>query len=459
MSMSGTTAKSKAVKKPPMSFWQIFNMSFGFLGIQFGYALQTGNASRILQTFGANIEHLTWFWLAAPLTGMIIQPIIGHYSDNTWTRMGRRKPYFLTGAVFSALALVFMPNASLLMAILPTVMVAAGTLMMMDASFNVAMEPFRALVADNLPEEQHNHGFSVQTALIGVGAIVGSLLPYALANWLGIPKIAAEGMVPPNVRYSFYAGAIVLIATVLWTVFRTKEYNPDEYASFHAEEIEKAKGEKKQSAVHEVFSNLIHMPKTMKQLAVVQFFTWFAFFSMWVFTTPSIADHVFHIKSGDTSSEAYNNAANWVNIMFAVYNGVSAIYALLLPKIITNISRKKTHAFSLAIGGLSLISLLFIQNQYLLIIPMVGIGLAWGSALAIPYAILSSSIPATKTGVYMGIFNFTITVPQILNGIVGGLIVKHLFNNQTIYALVMAGVFLFLAAVSVRWIQEDTERI
>lgn len=458
MSMSETIANSKSVKKPSMSFWQIFNMSFGFLGIQFGYALQTGNASRILQTFGASIEHLTWFWLAAPLTGMIIQPIIGHYSDNTWTSMGRRKPYFLTGAIFSALALVFMPNASLLMAILPTVMVAAGTLMMMDASFNVAMEPFRALVADNLPEEQHNHGFSIQTALIGVGAIVGSLLPYALANWLSIPKTAAEGIVPPNVLYSFYTGAIVLIATVMWTVFRTKEYNPDEYAGFHAEEIEQSKGKKELSAVREVFSNLIHMPKTMKQLAVVQFFTWFAFFSMWVFTTPSIADHVFHIKSGDTSSVAYNNAANWVNIMFAVYNGVSAIYALLLPQIMTKISRKKTHAFSLAIGGLSLISLLFIQNQYLLIIPMIGIGLAWGSALAIPYAILSSSIPATKTGVYMGIFNFTITVPQILNGIIGGLIVKHLFNSHTIYALAMAGVFLFLAAGSVRWIQDDTEK-
>ena len=456
--MSESGEKRKVAKKPKMSFLQIFNMGFGFLGIQLGFALQTGNASRILQTFGADVEHLTWFWLAAPLTGMIIQPIIGHYSDSTWTRLGRRRPYFLVGALLAGLALLFMPNASLFAAILPLVMIGAGTLMIMDASFNVAMEPFRALIADNLSEEQHNQGFSVQTCLIGVGAIIGSLMPYALANWIGVAKTAPKGVVPPNVSYSFYAGAIILVATVLWTVFTTKEYNPEEYASFNEDETENQTGKKKKSAVAEVFSNLIHMPKTMRQLAVVQFFSWYALFSMWVFTTPAIAEHVFHIEAGDTSSAGYNTAANWVDILFAVYNGISAIYALALPNLLSRISRKQIHAFSLAVGGLSLISMLFIQNQFLLFVPMIGIGLAWGSALAIPYAILSSSIPPSKVGVYMGIFNFTITIPQILNGVIGGLIVKYLFNNKPIYALVIAGVFLFLAAVSVFFVQDDPKK-
>jgi maltose/moltooligosaccharide transporter len=457
--MSSSAKTIKNAKKPTMNFGQVLNMSVGFLGIQFGYALQTGNASRILQTFGADVDKLTWFWLAAPLTGMIIQPIIGHYSDNTWTKLGRRKPYFLAGAIIAALSLFFMPNGSLLATIMPAMLVGAGTLMIMDASFNVSMEPFRALVADDLPDEQHNQGFSVQTALIGVGAVIGSLLPYALATWFGIDKTAKKGIVPHNVLYSFYTGAIILVATVLWTVFTTKEYPPDEYASFHADETDKEKDQPKRSAVKEVFYNLIHMPKTMKQLALVQFFSWYALFSMWVFTTPAIAQHIFHIKTGDTSSAGYNNAANWVDILFAVYNGVSAVYALVLPHILKKISRKKMHAFALIMGGFGLVSLLFIQNQYVLIIPMIGIGLAWGSALAIPYAILSSSIPPAKTGVYMGIFNFTITIPQILNGIIGGLLVKHVFHNDPIYALVMAGVFLFISAATVFQVQDkDTEQ-
>jgi len=440
-----------------MGLGQVFNMSVGFLGIQMGFALQTGNASRILQTFGAQIDRLNLFWLAAPLTGMIIQPIIGHYSDNTWTKLGRRRPYFLTGAIIAAFALFFMPNASWLQGIMPPVLVAAGTLMIMDASFNVSMEPFRALIADNLDEEQHNQGFSVQTVLIGIGAVIGSLLPYALADWLGIPKTAKQGMVPPNVLYSFLIGGIMLIGTVLWTVIKTKEFNPEEYDSFHPEEAEKRKGEEKKNVFAEIFADMKQIPKTMKQLALVQFFTWYALFSMFVFTTPAIADHVFHVKPQDTSSPAYNNAANWVDILFAVYNGVSAIYTLLLPKILSKISRKKMHSIAMMVGGISLVSLLFIKNQYLLILPMAGIGLTWGSALAIPYAILSGSIPATKTGIYMGIFNFTITVPQVLNGIIGGLIVKHLFNNHAVYTLGIAGVLLFVAAASIFKV-DDTEK-
>jgi maltose/moltooligosaccharide transporter len=448
------TAKRTIVQKPRMSFWQIFNMSFGFLGIQFGFALQTGNASRILQTFGADVEHLSWFWLAAPITGMIVQPIIGHYSDRTWTRLGRRRPYFLTGAILSGLALFFMPNSSMLAAVIPPIVVGAGMLMIMDASFNVAMEPFRALVADNLPDSQHNDGFSMQTCLIGVGAVVGSWLPYVFGNWFGIAKTAAPGHVPNNLLFSFYVGGIVLIASILWTVIRTKEYSPEVYATFHEEDTEE---KVKRSGIAEIFSDLANMPKTMRQLGVVQFFSWFALFSMWVFTTPAIVDHIYHIKAGDTSSVAYNNAGNWVGVLFGVYNAVSAIYALLLPRIVRKTSRKKTHAFSLTMGGIGLISIFFIKNDYMLILPMIGIGLAWGSILAMPYAILSSSIPAKKIGVYMGIFNFFITFPQIVNGIIGGPVVKYVYHNHAIYALVMAGFFMFLAAISVLFVQDGSD--
>jgi maltose/moltooligosaccharide transporter len=445
-------AKRSIIQKPRLSFWQIFNMSFGFLGIQFGFALQTGNASRILQTFGADVEHLSWFWLAAPITGMIVQPIIGHYSDRTWTKLGRRRPYFLTGAILSGLALFFMPNSSMLAAIIPPIVVGAGMLMIMDASFNVAMEPFRALVADNLPDSKHNDGFSMQTCLIGVGAVVGSWLPYVFANWLGIAKTAAPGHVPNNLLYSFYAGGLVLIASILWTVIKTKEYPPEEYAKFHEEETEAEKV--KRGGIAEIIHDLANMPKTMKQLGVVQFFSWFALFSMWVFTTPAIVDHVYHIKAGDTSSVAYNNAGNWVGVLFGIYNAVSAVYALMLPRIVRKTSRKKTPAFSLAMGGLGLVSIFFIKSDYWLILPMIGIGLAWGSILAMPYAILSSSIPARKIGVYMGIFNFFITFPQIVNGVIGGPIVKYFYNGHAIYALVMAGVFMFLAAISVLFVQD-----
>ncbi|MEO3408374.1 MFS transporter [Mucilaginibacter sp. CAU 1740] len=443
--------KPTIAQKPRLSFWQIFNMSFGFLGIQFGFALQTGNASRILQTFGADVEHLSWFWLAAPITGMIVQPIIGHYSDRTWNKLGRRRPYFLMGAILSGLALFFMPNSSMLAAIIPPIVVGAGMLMIMDASFNVAMEPFRALVADNLPDSQHTTGFSMQTCLIGVGAVIGSWLPYVFAEWFGIAKTAAPGIVPYNVLYSFYIGAAVLIGAILWTVIRTKEYPPEVYSTFH-EKDESASGHK--SGLTEIFSDLVNMPKTMKQLGLVQFFSWFALFSMWVFTTPAVAAHVYHIPANDTSSVAYNDAANWVNVLFGVYNFVSAIYALLLPRIVKTLSRKKAHAFSLIMGGLGLISVYFITDPKLLVLSMIGIGLAWGSILAMPYAILSSSIPAKKIGVYMGIFNFFITFPQIVNGIIGGPVVKYLYHNQAIYALVMAGVFMFLAAVAVLFVND-----
>jgi maltose/moltooligosaccharide transporter len=440
------------LQKPKMSFWQIWNMSFGFLGIQFGFALQTGFASRILQTFGADTGNLSWFWLAAPLTGMIIQPIIGHYSDGTWNRFGRRKPYFLTGAILSGFALLILPNSSLLVAIIPPIVVGAGIFMMMDASFNVAMEPFRALVADNLPESQYSTGFSTQTFLIGIGAVAGSLLPYIFAEYFHISKTAAPGHVPANLLYSFYIGAAVLIGSILWTVIRTKEYSPEEHAKFHEEELVVVSSKK--TGFGQIITDMANMPKTMKQLGLVQFFSWFALFTMWVFTTPALAEHIYHVKAGDTSSVAYNNAGNWVGVLFGIYNGISAIYALLLPKIAKATSRKIAHAFSLTMGGLGLISIWFITDPNWLILSMIGIGLAWGSILSMPYAILSSSIPAKKMGVYMGIFNFFITFPQIVSSLIGSIIVKHLFNAHSVYAIIMAGVFMLLAAISVLYVKD-----
>lgn len=443
-----------APSKPRLSNVQIFNLSAGFFGIQFGFALQNGNASRILQTFGADVEHLSLFWLAAPLTGMIVQPIIGYYSDKTWNRFGRRRPYFLIGALLTAIALILMPNSASMANLMPPIIIGAGMLMIMDASINVAMEPFRALVADKLPESQRSFGFSMQTFLIGAGAISGSWLPYLFSTYLNVSKIAPEGQVPQNVIYSFYAGAAILLATILWTVITTKEYPPEEMALYHGEEEVK----EKEKGIMSIFTDFSNMPLTMKQLGLVQFFSWFALFSMWVFTTPAIAQHIYKVLPGDTSSVKFADASNWVGILFGVYNGVSAIYALILPSIAKFTSRKIAHAFSLVCGGLGLLSIYFISNPDYLIYSMIGIGLAWGSILSMPYAILSSSIPARKMGVYMGIFNFFITMPQIVNGFFGGMIVKHFYNGEAIYAIVIAGIFMILGAISVLYIRNNTQK-
>ncbi|MBX9783428.1 MAG: MFS transporter [Chitinophagaceae bacterium] len=447
----GTTISSSAeglTPKPRLSFWQIWNMSFGFLGIQFGFALQNGNASRILRTFGADVEHLSWFWLAAPLVGMIVQPIVGHYSDKTWNRLGRRRPYFLTGAILSSVALCLMPNASLFTAIAPALFIGAGMLMIMDACFNLAMEPFRALVADNLPDSQRTTGFSVQTFLIGVGAIVGSAFPWMLTNWFGISNKADEGIVADNVKWAFYLGAAVFITAILITVFKTKEYPPDEYEKYHG------KNEDHGAGLGNIFKDFAKMPKTMKQLGLVQFFSWFALFGMWVFTNDAVATHTYGLSIEDKSSDAYRNAGDWVGILFSVYNAVSAVWALCLPLIASKLGRKKTHSLSLICGGAGLISFYFFKDPKLLIISMIGVGIAWASILAMPYVILSSSIPPGKMGIYMGIFNIFITFPQILNGLIGGPMVKNVYNNQPIYAIVLAGIFMLCAAVSVIYVYD-----
>ncbi|MCB2207679.1 MAG: MFS transporter [Bacteroidetes bacterium] len=418
-------------------------MSVGFLGIQFGFALQNANASRILLTFGADLHHLSWFWLVAPITGMVVQPIIGYFSDKTWNRLGRRRPYFLAGAMLASAALIMMPNAPHLANFIAPMFIGGGLLMIMDASFNISMEPFRALVADKLPDEQHTLGFSVQTVLIGIGAVVGSWLPYILGNWMGIPKEASgEGLVPPNVVYSFYFGAAVLIATIIWTIASTKEYPPEFYEDEEKEE-EKTKG--------------IKIPKKMWQLLLVQFFSWFALFSMWVYTTPAVAEHFY--GTSDPNSAAYQDAGNWVGILFGIYNGVSAIVALMLPYVAKFITRRLTHLAALTLGGLSFLSFALIHDPVMLIIPMIGIGIAWASILAMPYAMLANSIPPKQMGIFMGLFNMSITIPQIVNGIFGGLILKYVFDGNPLLSILMAGVLMILGGLSVLFIKDKVEEV
>ena len=444
------------MEKKRMTFMQIFNMSFGFLGIQFGLALQNANVSRILQSFGADVAHLSYFWLAAPITGMIVQPIIGHYSDRTWCRIGRRRPYFLTGAILASLMLFLMlaslmlflmPNSPSLAGFLSPLLIGAGILMIMDASINVAMEPFRALVADKLPSEQRTLGFSMQTSLIGIGAVVGAVLPYVLTNWFGMSNTPAEvGGVAPNVRTAFYIGSAVLLLCVLGTVISTSEYPP-----------ESGEVKKKDGGFLEIFKDFGRMPKTMVQLGVVQFFSWFALFSMWVYMTPAVAEHCYNTL--DRTSVEFGNAGDWVGVLQGIYNGVAAVYAFLLPWIASKIGRKATHSVSLLMGALGFASFFIFKNPNLLIISMIGVGIAWGSILAMPYSILAGSLPPAKMGVFMGIFNFFITIPQVCNGLLGGFMVNHVYGGHTIYAMVFSGLCLLIAAVSVIFVEDKDDPV
>jgi maltose/moltooligosaccharide transporter len=362
---------------------------------------------------------------------MIVQPIIGYLSDRTWTKLGRRRPYFLVGAFLTSIALILMPNSPHLAGAIAPMFIGGGLLMIMDASINISMEPFRALVADKLPEEQHALGFSVQTLLIGVGAVLGSWLPYILGNWMGVSKTpAGKGMIADNVVWSFYIGAFVLVSSILWTVFRTDEYPP--------EVIEQ---ENNSTNVGDRFK----IPSVMLQLLLVQFFSWFALYSMWVYTTPAVALRFF--GTIDPNSAPFQDARDWVGILFGIYNGISAIVALLLPALAKKLSKKTTHAIALTIGGLSLLSFFIIQDAHLLIIPMVGVGLAWASILAMPYAMLANSIPPKKMGMFMGLFNMSITIPQIVSGIASGFILKYIFNDNPLYCLVLAGCSLIVAAL------------
>ena len=433
-------------KKPHLSFWSIWNMSFGFMGVQIGYSLQNGNTSRILSALGAEVEHLSYFWLAAPLAGLIVQPIIGLFSDNTWTRFGRRIPYILMGAIISALAMFFMPNSEFFAYILPPLFFGAFMLLFMDTSFNITMQPFRALVGDMVSEEQRNEGYSIQSFLINAGAIVGSILPFVL-TWIGVSNIPAAGeKVAPTVIWAFYIGGGALLLTVLWTSFTTKEYPPEKYREYNGL---KPKETKKSSFL----TLLKEIPVTMWRLAIVQFFSWFALFMMWVYTTPGVAQNVWKTVAGDSTSAGYNEAGNWVGVIFAGYSLFGALFSLIMARIANKLGRKTVYMLSLLVGGAGLISMVFIQNQSGLIVSMLGVGIAWAAILAMPYAILSAALPPDKMGVYMGIFNATITIPQIAAGLLGS-VVLSLVGGQAILMLGVAGLSMVIAAVSVVFVKE-----
>ena len=501
------------VNKPRLSFWQIWNMSFGFLGIQFGFALQNANVSRIFETLGANPEEIPILWVAAPVTGLLIQPIIGHLSDKTWTPLGRRRPYFLIGAILASLALFVMPNS-------PLLWVAAGMLWIMDASINVSMEPFRAFVGDLLPAEQRTAGFAMQSFFIGTGAVIASALPYILSNWFGVASQAPEGVVPDQVKYSFYIGGVIFLLAVLWTVFSTKEYSPEEVAAFTEGEVSTAAQTEAQGAAlstqtyfrigglflligllttagvyylslgkkelyiltvglagfglisllagllnqqgkthggfMEVMGDLYTMPKTMAQLALVQFFSWFGLFAMWIYTTAAVTSTIY--GTTDTTSAAYNEGADWVGVCFAVYNGVAALVAFLLPVLAKRSSRKLVHLVCLTLGGLGLASIYVVNDPNLLLLSMVGVGIGWASILSMPYAILSGALPAHKMGVYMGIFNFFIVIPQLVAASILGFLVGELFGGASVYALLVGGVAMVGAGFLTLLVDDVDER-
>jgi maltose/moltooligosaccharide transporter len=499
--MNAPTQAATPTAKPTLSFWQIWNMCFGFLGIQFGFALQNANVSRIFQTLGASMDDIPILWIAAPLTGLIVQPIVGYLSDRTWTGLGRRRPYFLVGAVLATLALFFMPNS-------PTLWIAAGLLWVLDASINISMEPFRAFVGDQLPVKQRAGGYAMQSFFIGVGSVVASLLPWLLAKF-GVDNTAGPGEVPATVHYAFYFGGAVLLGAILWTVFTTREYPPERlHAWDEAAPIAtrpRDAGRMRRNAMiwlvvglafiaavatqgwakelyilgglvtaygvllfvrtlmggeggfQRIMDDLQDMPQTMRQLAVVQFFSWFALFAMWIYTTGAVTS--VHYGSTDTTSAAYNEGANWVGVLFAAYNGFAALAAIVIPWMVKRWGLRNAHLVNATLGGLGLISIAVIRDPQWLLLSMVGVGFAWASILSLPYALLSDSVPANKMGVYMGIFNFFIVIPQLVAASLLGLMLKLFFGNQPVYALVIGGISLIVAGLCVLRVREPNTHV
>jgi maltose/moltooligosaccharide transporter len=429
--------------KPRLSFWQLWNMSFGFFGIQFGFALQNANSSRIFSTLGASPDDLPWFWLAGPVTGLLVQPIIGYLSDNTWhPTWGRRRPFFFAGALLATLAMFFMPNSS-------AIWMAVFALWIMDASINVSMEPFRAFVGDKLAPSQQTSGFAMQTFFIGCGSVIASMLPF-LFDWAGFSNASVNGSIPETVRYSFYVGGFAFISAVLWTVVTSKEIPPADLSEFRAK---RALGSGLATAIKEILAGFGQMPLTMRQLAAVQFFSWSALFVMWVNTTNAIAANVW--GTTDAHSDAFQSAGNWVGIMFAVYNAVSALAAFILPAIARRTNRKMLHMICLIIGGLSLASIMFIHTKEMLLLPMVGVGIAWASILTVPYAILAGSLPAEKMGYFMGVFNFMIVIPQIVAGMILGPITIKFLGGHAVNALALAGVCMAIGGLCTMLVKDD----
>ncbi len=487
-------------RKPQLSFWQIWNMCFGFLGIQFGFALQNANVSRIFQTLGAEMEQLPGLWMAAPLTGLIVQPIIGYFSDRTWHPLfGRRRPYFLIGAILASIALLFMPNS-------PSLWIAAGTLWVLDASINVSMEPFRAYVGDQLPVSQRAKGYAMQSFFIGVGSVIASMLPWMLEKW-GVANTAPAGQVPDTVRFAFYAGAGVMFGAILWTVLSSREYPPetlhayDEAPPLPRAELDLASTTRqgivwllvgalgfgavygfgqtyalpkelyllgglaltygvcllalrvlRRGGFAEVMQDMQEMPETMRKLAVVQFFSWFALFCMWLFTTATVAE--IYYGSTDPTSEAFNQGGNWVGVLFAAYNGFAALAAVFIPMMARRFGLRITHLINVAFGGAGLIMIPFMPNEDWLLLSMAGVGFAWASILSMPYALLSDSVPARKMGVYMGIFNFFIVIPQLIAVASLGFLLQALFAGKPAGILILGGISMMISGLLVLRVRE-----
>lgn len=495
-----------AMTKPELRFWQIWNLSFGFFGIQMAFALQGANVSRIFQTLGANIDDIAILWIAGPVTGLLVQPLVGHFSDRTWGPLGRRRPYFLAGAILASIALVAMPNVSVLWA-------AAVMLWLLDASINLSMEPFRAFVGDMLPSRQRTTGFAMQTVFIGGGAFLASLAPWFLAEVVGVSNTAPAGVIPDSVRFAFYGGAICLLLAIGWTIIKTPEYSPDVLASFHATSYEiggvasvdvaerpagffikwgaillgvggvgaaaiatlsadrqlyvlagmlglagllflvnafQRRAPGPETLINTVLQDLVAMPRVMRQLAVMQFFSWFGLFILWVYATPAVTSH--HFGTTDPTSVAYNEGANWVGWLFAIYNAVAAIYAFTLPPLAGRMRPQVLHAINLTIGGLGLASIAWFTSPTWLIVSMIGVGIAWASILTIPYAMLTDALPPGKFGIYMGIFNFFIVLPQLVVSGVMGPVLRGFLNGDAVQTMLVAGGSLIIGAIAVLFV-------
>jgi maltose/moltooligosaccharide transporter len=436
------------MEKPRLSFGQMFNMSFGFLGIQFGWGLQLANMSAVYERLGARPDEVPLLWLAAPMTGLLVQPIVGALSDRTWGALGRRRPYFLTGAILASIALFIMPTST-------TLWMAATLLWILDASINISMEPFRAFVADKLNASQRTAGFVMQSFFIGVGASLANALPLAF-SWLGVEGSTASG-IPLSVKYSFQVGAAIFLAAVLWTVVTTSEFPPEDPAAFdRARRGRRGLGH----LVAEIATSIRDMPPTMRQLAVVQVFTWMGLFSMWLFFVPATARHVF--GATDPQSTLYTQGIEWGGFVFAFYSITCFVVALALPKMAARTSRKTVHAFALICGAAGLLSVYVIHDRYLLILSMVGVGIAWASILSMPYAILSTALPASRMGVYMGVFNFFIVIPEIMAALGFGPLIRAVFGennaNAPLYVVMAGGIFLLVAAGCVAFVRDVGER-
>jgi maltose/moltooligosaccharide transporter len=518
MAISAAATSADTRQKPRLSFWQIWNMSFGFMGIQFGFELQNSNVSRIFETLGANKDDIPILWIAAPLTGLLVQPIIGYYSDRTWSaRWGRRRPFFAIGAVLATLALFVMPNSSALW-------MAGGMLWILDASINISMEPFRAFVGDKLPGEQRTSGFAMQSFFIGVGSVIAAALPWIFKNWFNLSNTAASGEIPDSVKWSFYVGGLAFILAVMYTVFTTQETPPEDMDAFRKENAEAGIWD----GLRESFMGIFKMPTAMRQLALVQFFTWFALFSMWIYSTNAVTSNIYNMKvdnalygriatfigtaaGRETDAKAqkelgalqadlkeinqfqadkpskiltinlanyylthaqpaaadraelkrvqqeYNDGADDLSLASSVRNGVAAVFAFVLPFIAARTSRRRTHLLCLLIGGLGLLSLEFISNPDLIFVSMAMVGVAWASILSMPYAILAGSLPANKMGYYMGVFNFFIVIPQIVAATILGFCTMHFFQGNTLHTIALGGASMVLAGLLTLWVRDDDE--